>query len=83
LCFIVFFELLPGNFSIKRPIVGFIPHISFNVSVEPKANFLQVVLNELLDPVADQISLAAVIMNNCALLDYNPPPHPPLIASRR
>jgi hypothetical protein len=34
-----------------------------------------VVPNELLDPIADQISLPAVSMNNCALLDYNPPPH--------
>ncbi len=42
--------------------------------VEPKANFLQVVLNELLDPIADQISLAAISMDNFALLDYNPPP---------
>jgi hypothetical protein len=30
--------------------------------------------NELLDPIADQISLPAVSMNNYALLDYNPPP---------
>jgi hypothetical protein len=44
------------------------------VSVEPKANLLHVVLNELLDPIADQISLAVVSMNNCALLAYNPPP---------
>jgi hypothetical protein len=81
LCSGVFFELLPGNLSIKRPIVEFIPYISFNVSVEPEANFFQVVFNELLDPIADQISLATVSMDNCALLDYNPPP--PLIASRR
>ncbi len=47
------------------------------MSVEPKANFLQVVLNELLDPIADQISLAVVSMNNCALLDYKPPPPTP------
>ncbi len=47
------------------------------MSVEPKANLLQVVLNKLLDPVADQISLAAVSMNNCAFLAYNPPPPAP------
>jgi len=41
--------------------------------IEPKAKLLQVVPNELLDPIADQISLLAVSMNNCALLDYNPP----------
>ncbi len=41
--------------------------------VEPKAKLLQVVPNELLDPIADQISLPAVSMNNCALQDYNPP----------
>jgi len=40
---------------------------------EPKAKLLQVVPNKLLDPIADQISLPAVSMNNCALLDYNPP----------
>jgi hypothetical protein len=39
-----------------------------------------VVLNELLDPIADQISLVVVSMNNCALLDYNPPPTPDCIA---
>ncbi len=32
------------------------------------------VLNELLDPITDQISLTAISMNNCALLDYNPTP---------
>ncbi len=42
------------------------------MSIEPKANFLQVVLNELLDLIADQISLTVVSMNNCAFLDYNP-----------
>jgi hypothetical protein len=42
-------------------------------SAEPKAKLLQVVPNELLDPIADQISLPVVSMNNCALLDYNPP----------
>jgi hypothetical protein len=73
LCSGVFFELLLGNLSIKRPIVEIIPHISFNVSVEPEANFFQVVLNELLNPIADQISLAVVSMDNCALLDYNHP----------
>jgi len=50
-------------------------------SVEPKAKLLQVVPNELLDPIADQLSLPAISMNNYALLDYNPPQ--PLIASRR
>jgi hypothetical protein len=84
LCSIVFFELLPENFSIERPIVGFnvlessslsiIPHTSFNVSIELKANLLHVLLNELLDPIVDHISLTAVSMNNCALLDYTPPP---------
>ncbi len=49
-------------------------------STEPKAKLLQMVPNELLDPITDQISLPAVNMNNCALLDYNPPPP---IASRR
>jgi len=39
-----------------------------------------VVLNELLDPIADQISLAVVSMNNCAFLDYNPPPAPDCVA---
>jgi hypothetical protein len=47
-------------------------------SAEPKAKLLQVVLNELLDPIADQISLPVVSMNNCALLDYNPPLRPRL-----
>jgi hypothetical protein len=41
-------------------------------SVEPKAKLLQVVPNQLLDPISDQISLPAISMNNCALLDYNP-----------
>jgi hypothetical protein len=36
-----------------------------------------VVPNELLDPIADQISLPTVSMNNYALLDYNPPPPRP------
>jgi hypothetical protein len=36
-----------------------------------------VVPNELLDPIVDQISLPAIRMNNCALLDYNPPPRAP------
>jgi hypothetical protein len=47
---------------------------------EPKAKLLQVVPNELLDPIADQISLLIVSMNNCALLDYNPPPAPDCVA---
>ncbi len=47
------------------------------MSVEPKAKFVQVVPNEVLDPIANQISLTAVSMNNCALLDYNPPPPAP------
>jgi hypothetical protein len=47
-------------------------------SVELKAKFLQVVPNKLLDPIADHISLPAVSMNNCALLDCNPPPRPRL-----
>jgi len=50
---------------------------------EPKAKLLQVVLNKLLDPIADQISLLVVSMNNCALLDYNPPPPPPCPRLRR
>jgi hypothetical protein len=45
-------------------------------SIEPKAKLLQVVPNKLLDPIADQISLLVVSMNNCALLDYTPPPAP-------
>ncbi len=49
-------------------------------STEPKAKLLQVVPNKLLDPIADQISLPTVSMNNCALLDYNPPPAPNCIA---
>ncbi len=48
---------------------------------EPKAKLLKVVLNKLLDPIINQISLPDVSMNNYALLDYNPPP--PTIASRR
>ncbi len=28
--------------------------------------------NELLDPIANQISLPVISMNNYALLDYNP-----------
>jgi hypothetical protein len=48
---------------------------------EPKAKLLQVVPNELLDPIADQISLPVVSMNNCALLDYPlPPPAPDCVA---
>jgi len=39
-----------------------------------------VVPNELLDPIVDQISLPVVNMNNCAFLDYNPPPAPDCIA---
>jgi hypothetical protein len=35
-------------------------------SAEPKAKLLQVVPNELLDPITDQISLPVVSMNNCA-----------------
>jgi hypothetical protein len=42
-------------------------------SVEPKAKLVQVVPNELLDPITDQISLPVVSMNKCAFLDYNPP----------
>jgi hypothetical protein len=103
LCSVIFFELLPGNFFIEWPIVGFnvleswsfsiIPHISFNESYhifneshwiasdEPKVKLLQVVPNELLDPIVDQISLPTVSMNNCALLDYNPlPPAPNFVA---
>jgi hypothetical protein len=45
---------------------------------EPKAKLVQVVPNELLDPNADQISLPAASMNNCALLDFTPPPCPRL-----
>jgi hypothetical protein len=47
-------------------------------SAEPEAKLLQVVPNELLDPIADQISLPVISMNNCALLDYNPPLGPRL-----
>ncbi len=43
-------------------------------STELKAKLLQVVPNELLDPITDQISLPNVSMNNYALLDYNPLP---------
>jgi hypothetical protein len=43
-------------------------------SAKPKAKLLQVVPNELLDPIADQISLPAISMNKCTLFDYNPPP---------
>jgi len=39
-----------------------------------------VVPNELLDPIADQISLPVVSMNNCALLDYNPRLAPDCVA---
>jgi len=40
-----------------------------------------VVLNKLLDPIADQISLVVVSMDKYALLDYNPPaPAPDCIA---
>jgi hypothetical protein len=51
-------------------------------SAQPKAKLLQVVPNELPDPIVDQISLLAVSMNNCALLDYNPPPPPPIASCR-
>ncbi len=50
-------------------------------STEPKTKLLQVVPNELLDPIADYISLPDVSMNNYALLDYNPPlPAPHCVA---
>jgi hypothetical protein len=40
-----------------------------------------VVLNKLLDPIVDQISLVVVSMDKYALLDYNPPaPAPDCIA---
>jgi hypothetical protein len=42
-------------------------------SAEPKAKLLQVVPNELLDPIADQISLPAVSMKNLCLSRLYPP----------
>jgi len=39
LCFAVFFELLPGNFSIEWPIVGFIVPESWSLSIIPHISF--------------------------------------------
>jgi hypothetical protein len=50
------------------------------VSAEPKAKLLKVVSNELLDPIADLISLPAISMNKYAPLDYTPPLAPDCIA---